>query len=132
MTVPEQAGRALQRRSVRLPDDVSAPRVARDALAEWLCGTDPELRRDALSVVSELVTHAVRQGIPPIEVSLEQRRGWARVVVADAGVVAGRQALEQWAGRIVERLAPRWGAHDDAHGWFELPVRASAADDGLA
>ena len=131
MTVPEQ-GRELQRRSVRLPENVSAPRVARDALAEWLCGADPEVRRDALSVVSELVTHAVRQGTPPIEVSLEQRGGWARVEVADAGVGAGRQPAEQWGQRIVERLAPRWGARDDAHVWFELPMRASAADDGLA
>ena len=131
MTVSGQAGREPLRRSVRLPGDVSAPRVARDAVEKWLCDADPEVRRDARSVVSELVTDALRQGSSPIEVSLEQRGGWARIEVADVGGGAGRQPAE-WAQRVLEGLAARWGSRDDAHVWFEVPVRASEADDRLA
>jgi len=132
MTVSGQAGSEPLRRSVRLPGDVSAPRVARDAVEKWLCDADPEVRRDARSVVSELVTDALRQGSSPIEVSLEQRGGWARIEVADAGGGSGRQSAEPWAQRVLEGLAARWGSRDDAHVWFEVPVRASEADDRLA
>jgi anti-sigma regulatory factor (Ser/Thr protein kinase) len=132
MTVRRNARSEVSRRSVRLPEDVSAPRVARDAVDGWLCDADPEVRRDARSVVSELVTDAVRQGSPPIEITVEQRGGWTRIEVADAGVGSGRQPAEAWAQRIVEGLAARWGLRDDAHVWFELPVRASEAGDRLA
>ena len=132
MTVSGQAGSALQRRVVRLPEDVSAPRVARDAVEEWLCDADPEVRRDARSVVSELVTDAVRQRSPPIEVTVELRGGWARIEVVDAGGGSGRQPTEQWAQRVLEGLAARWGSRDDAHVWFEVPMRPSETDDRLA
>jgi len=84
------------------------------------------VRGDARSVVSELVARAVRQGSPPIELSMEARDDCARIEIADAGARAGRRPPDGWAQRIVEGLAARWGVRgDDAHVWFELPLDAS-------
>jgi anti-sigma regulatory factor (Ser/Thr protein kinase) len=80
--------------TVRLPVDASAPRVARKALDEWLREADADVRRDARSVASELVANAVRQGSPPIELSVEVSGGRARIEVADAGVRSGRTPPE--------------------------------------
>jgi len=114
--------------TVRLPEDVSAPRVAREALDEWLREADEDTRRDARSIVSELVANAVRQGSPPIELSVEARDGCARIEVADAGASHGRRPPEGWSQRIIGELATRWGVRgDDSHVWFELPVRGPAS-----
>jgi len=110
--------------TVRLPEDASAPGVARGALDEWLRDADAQVRRDARSVVSELVANAVRQGSPPIELSVQERGGRAWIEVADAGSLEGRRPPEGWSQRIVAGVAARWGVRgDDAHVWFELPVR---------
>ena len=109
--------------TVRLPEDASAPGVARQALDEWLREADAGVRRDARSVVSELVANAVRQGSPPIELSVQESGGCARIEVADAGARGGRRPPEGWSQRIIGGLAARWGVRgDDAHIWFELPV----------
>jgi anti-sigma regulatory factor (Ser/Thr protein kinase) len=95
--------------TVQLPEDASAPRVARAALDEWLRDAEPGVRRDARSVVSELVANAVGHGSPPIELSVEQRGGRMRIEVADAGEPSGRRPPEALSQRIVNDVAARWG-----------------------
>src|SRR4051794_15143997 len=107
--------------SLRLPADESAPGVARAAVDEWLAGMGERLHGDARSLVTELVTHAVRRGSPPIELSLEHDGGRVRVEVADAGGPGGPAAPEDWSRRIIEALSARWGVRgDDARVWVEL------------
>jgi anti-sigma regulatory factor (Ser/Thr protein kinase) len=107
--------------SMRLPADESAPRVAREAVDEWLAGAGPQVHGDARSVVTEMVTHAVRRGSPPIELSLARDGERVRVEVADAGGPGAPEAPEDWSRRVIEALAERWGVRgDDAHVWVEL------------
>ncbi len=116
--------------TVRLPAGASAARVAREALDEWLRDAEPDTRQDARIIVSELVSVAVRQGGPPIELSVEQRGARVRVEVTDAGDPGGRRPPEDWSQRIIDALAARWGVRgDDAHVWFELPLSAPEAND---
>ena len=116
---------SVPRWTVRLPENTSAPRVAREALDKWLRDVAPGVRRDARSIVSELVANAVRSGSPPIELCVEQRGARVRIEVTDAGEPSGRRPPGDWSQRIVEGLASCWGVQgDDAHVWFELPVRA--------
>ncbi len=111
----------MPRWTVRLPENTSAPRVAREAIDKWLPELAPGVRRDARSIVSELVANAVRYGGPPIELCVEQRGARVRIEVSDAGEPSGRRPP----GDFVEGLASCWGVQgDDAHVWFELPVRA--------
>jgi hypothetical protein len=51
---------SMPRWTVRLPENTSAPRVAREAIDKWLPELAPGVRRDARSIVSELVANAVR------------------------------------------------------------------------
>jgi hypothetical protein len=110
--------------SVRLPADASAPALARETLDGWLSDVDADVRRDARSVISELVAHAVREGASPIELSVRARGGRARVEVSDTGVGAGPPSPGYWSQRIISGLAASWDVRgDDAHVWFELPLR---------
>lgn len=113
----------MPRWTVRLPEDMSAPGVAREAIDEWLRDVNRGVHCDARSVVSELVLNAVRQGGAPFELSVEQRGDRVRIEVADGGEPTGRRPPEGWAQRIVDALAARWGVRgDDAHVWFELAL----------
>lgn len=67
-----------------LPNDTSAPargrEVVRTAFVRWgLC----ELVDDAELAVSELVTNAVKHGLPPVVLTLTQRQGRVTVHVSD-------------------------------------------------
>jgi anti-sigma regulatory factor (Ser/Thr protein kinase) len=115
---------SMSRRTVRLPENTSAPRVAREALDTWLPDVAPGVRRDARSIVSELVANAVRYGSPPIELCVERRGARVRIEVADAGEPCGRRPPGDWSQRIIEGLACCGVQGDDAHVWFELSVRA--------
>ena len=109
---------------VRLPADASAPAVARQALDDWLSDVDADVLRDARSVISELVAHAVQEGASPIELSVQARAGRARVEISDPGVGAGPPSPGYWSQRIIAGLAATWDVRgDDAHVWFELPLR---------
>ncbi len=109
--------------TVRLPEDRTAPGIARAAMSEWLRNVEPYVRHAARSVVSELVANALRQGRPPLELSVEQSGDRIRVEVADGGDPRGRQPPACWSRQIVQGLALRWGVRgDDAHVWFELPI----------
>src|SRR5215210_6534062 len=95
--------------TLRLPEDASAPAVARAALDEWLRDADEIVRRDARSIVSELVGSAVSHGGPPIELSVERRDDRVRIEVTDEGDPSRPRPLQCWSERIVDGLAARWG-----------------------
>ncbi|MGX1882872.1 ATP-binding protein [Streptomyces sp. NPDC055287] len=112
-------------------------------LAHW------GLRRltdDALLVMTELLSNAVRHGKPPWSVSMsllsrEGGRRYVRLEVADAGAGINTELLRaRWrhpsgslmsGGRglfVVDTLASSWGDDRSGHGhtvWAELEVKAS-------
>jgi anti-sigma regulatory factor (Ser/Thr protein kinase) len=111
--------------------DERAPAQARAFAKAWL----RSLRgsrvpgEELLTVVSELVTNAVRYGNPPIEVSLHKLDdGTVRVEVSDTSietptVVDAPDRQEDLALRIVDAYASRWGAATTTYGntiWFEV------------
>jgi anti-sigma regulatory factor (Ser/Thr protein kinase) len=115
-------GVAMTPWTMQLPADATAPAVARHAVEEQLGDVSTEVRRDAQIVVSELVADAVRQGRPPIELSLTASGDRARIEISHAGVAHGRRPPEDWSRRIVTGLSS-WGVSgDEAHVWFEVPV----------
>ena len=114
--------------NVQLPADPTAPGIARQALSIWLRDCRRTVRNDAQSVVSELVTNALKHGAPPIALSISTRDGRARIEVSDSRTDDRRPPRDRWSQRIVAGLA-RWGVHGDhAHVWFEVPLRVGWAD----
>ena len=93
--------------------------------------------QDAMLLVSELVTNAVRHapsgGIPEVELRLKLDPERVRVVVSDpgAGFIAEPRlptASESsgWGLYLVDRIADRWGVitKDRNEVWFEIDVGA--------
>ena len=111
---------------------------ARAVVDRQLGGSVPgKVLDDATLLVSELVTnavrHALRTGIPEVELRLGNERDRIRVVVSDPGdgfVVEPRlpTASESsgWGLYLVDRIADRWGVvtRDRNEVWFEIDVRA--------
>jgi anti-sigma regulatory factor (Ser/Thr protein kinase) len=92
-----------------------------------------EILDDALLLISELVTNAVRHGSPPILLALECDGEGLRVRVRDGAPALPRprdSIPEDEGGRglaLVDALSDAWGAEPvvDEHGggksvWFEL------------
>lgn len=112
-----------------LPRAITAPRLARHALAEWV-GADLsrwELQRAKLAV-SELVTNAVThgEGGAVLRAALDHRRLRVEVIDQGSGFVhqVDRVHLEQTSGyglAIVDEVTSRWGACEGTtRVWFEL------------
>lgn len=113
----------------RWPRTKSAPRLARNALIEWL-GEDlsPMQEQRVRLAVSELVTNAVTHGtgVVTMRADLDQHR--LRVEVIDQGPAFGGQAaqirrehLSQLGLAIVEAITSRWGIGEGGTCvWFEL------------
>ncbi|MGL5829489.1 MAG: ATP-binding protein [Angustibacter sp.] len=97
-------------------------------LARW--GVSHDDSDTAVLLTSEVVTNAIRYGLPPVEVHAEFDRGQLRIQVADSGAERVCPADDvQWddgGGRgliLVESLAHAWGVHEHQSGkhvWFEL------------
>ena len=69
---------------VALPDDTSAPALARDVVRKTLTRWRlQELCDDAALAVSELVTNAFKHALPPVLLRLSRRPGKVRVEVSD-------------------------------------------------
>jgi anti-sigma regulatory factor (Ser/Thr protein kinase) len=68
-----------------LPNDATAPgtarRVVRDTLTGWRL---PTLVNSCVLTVSELVTNALRHGLPPLGLRVRRRVGGVRIDVNDA------------------------------------------------
>jgi anti-sigma regulatory factor (Ser/Thr protein kinase) len=101
-----------------LPKDPPAVRTARSAVELWLADAPAQVRGDARSVVTELVSNAVRYGRPPIELRVERKAGGWRIDVTDAGALRAGNAPSReeagWGLRIVGALAAEWGIAEDA------------------
>ena len=86
MTTPERpdSGRAGADVLVALPDDASAPGLAREVVRETLTRWGlTHLIDDAELAVSELVTNAVQHALPPVVLRLTQGADVVRVDVSD-------------------------------------------------
>ncbi|MCW2777509.1 MAG: putative anti-sigma regulatory factor, serine/threonine protein kinase [Frankiales bacterium] len=122
------------RAELLLPTSTTSPRAARAFARESECAEHATcLLDEALLLVSELVTNAVRHGAPPILVAMECDGSGLRIHVRDGDVALPqqRQALaDDEGGRglaLLEALSDAWGVEPvaDEHGvgkavWFEL------------
>jgi anti-sigma regulatory factor (Ser/Thr protein kinase) len=116
-----------------LPNDLLAPREARQAIARFLARAEvPQLIDDAQLLVSELVTNAVRHARGPISVHASFRDGFLHLEVSDASADAAPQrrvaSPEDEGGRgmeLVEKMSSRWGWTTTEHSkvvWLDLRV----------
>jgi anti-sigma regulatory factor (Ser/Thr protein kinase) len=123
-----RAGGATARRwNLQLPKDAPATRTARRAVAEWLGDAHANSVGATRSIVTELVSNAVRYGRAPIRLSVEDLGDRIRVEVDHAGTGRSRSRFQpRTLGRglqIVAALADSWGTSDDlSHVWAELRV----------
>ena len=110
-----------------------ARRVLARALERW--GIDGDPAEVAVLLTSELVTNAIRHGVPPVVLRAGiAPRGAVRVEVDDVKpgqVVPMEEDLWAVDGRglqMVEMLADRWGCRSSLEGkrvWFEVRVEAA-------
>ena len=116
-----------------LPNDLLAPREARQAIARFLSKAQlSQLTDDAQLLASELVTNAVRHASGPIDVRAYVRDGFLRLEVGDSAVDCEPEprdaAPEDEGGRgmeLVDKLSARWGWRACGHVkviWLDLPV----------
>ena len=111
--------------------DESAPAEARAFAKAWLRSLPASYgpREELLTVVSELVTNAVRNGKPPIEVSLHKlddgtlRGEVSNTSTATPTIVNTPDPQGDITLRIIDAYASRWGTATSINGntiWFEL------------
>lgn len=126
---------------VHLPTAPTAAREARAAvhaaLSEWNLR---ECLDDALLVVSELATNAVRYGAAPIVLRLVRIDGTVRIAVQDGNSVEGPQPQSpgqtEPSGRglhLIAALSNRWGWDATADGktvWAEVGRRSTDFEPG--
>lgn len=119
-------------RSIDIPLDTAAPRLARQTIADVARSADvpPRVVDDATLLVSELVTNSLRHGVGPgVRVIVEVTDdGAMRCEVVDAGHGFVPEARDQsspdpggWGLGLVESMASAWGVREGStHVWFEL------------
>jgi anti-sigma regulatory factor (Ser/Thr protein kinase) len=112
-----------------LARNVEAPRLARHHVRSLATRLGDERAEDAVLLVSELVTNAVKYGGDgPIELVIAQPHNRVRVAVRDPGgpgplpemrapgTAGGGHGL-----RLVDEIADRWGVeHGSTIVWFEF------------
>lgn len=111
--------------------DTASVRAARRFVAEHLHDLDPATRSDALLLVSELATNAVRHAQSPFTVTLRRSRSAVRVEVTDQGPgepVAPPRDVRRTTGRglqLVDDLSHEWGVDpgpDRKVVWFTVAL----------
>jgi anti-sigma regulatory factor (Ser/Thr protein kinase) len=114
---------------VMLERTVDAPRVARDRVRAVATALGEERGEDAVLLVSELVTNAVKYGGDgPIELVIAQPDGNVHFAVRDKGgpgpLPEIREPGKRGGGhglRLVDMIADRWGVeHGSTIVWFEF------------
>jgi anti-sigma regulatory factor (Ser/Thr protein kinase) len=103
--------------------------------AELATSVSGQVLENATLLVSELVTnavrHALRTGIPEVELRIENAGGRIRVIVSDPGdgfVVEPHLPTASdtsgWGLYLVDRIADRWGVvtRDRNEVWFEIDM----------
>lgn len=106
-----------QDHTITLGEGVHAPAHARAWVSRHAVGLSPNLVDDALLLVSELVTNAVRHGRGDVELSVRVGADRLRIAVSDRGpempiVPDGRPSIDRPSGRgllIVAATATDWG-----------------------
>ena len=132
------------RSTVLLPHEVTTVSVSRRSLATELqdCGVARPVVDDALIVLSELVSNAVRHADPlgtgQIQVGWEIGTQTVEIAVTDGGSasdpVADTAAMTAVGGRgldIVRRLSADWGVRAEGGQvtvWAAVPVPSQVAD----
>lgn len=119
--------------TISLPCDANAPAQARHYVSAHLGWLPPADLDDALVLVSELVSNAVRYGEPEITLQLRTDPPGVAVAVSDHGPELPRvvdtppepQAISGRGLLIVDALANRWGITPDRPPpgktvWFEI------------
>jgi anti-sigma regulatory factor (Ser/Thr protein kinase) len=107
----------------RSPNSVGA---ARRLVNGHTPSLDSQQRRDAVLMVSELVTNAVLHGVGAISLRVDAEADTVRIEVADEGNAAPAPSPEPnayggWGLRIVEQLADDWGVlAGSTKVWFRL------------
>ncbi len=101
---------------------------------DQLGGLDADSRADAVLVLDELVSNALRHGLTPGRVRLTRDAGHLRVEVTDASDVPARpRPPDRTGGRglvLVAACSRQWGQwrHDTGKTvWAEVPVSAGVA-----
>lgn len=117
-----------------LPAQPSAAAIARRFIAGHVADMDGPVRDDALLLVSELVTNALRHGCGRIDLRIGRGATWLDVGVHDDGrrlpAPAAQVDPTRTGGRglqLVETLAQAWGVIPDGSRpgktvWFELRI----------
>jgi anti-sigma regulatory factor (Ser/Thr protein kinase) len=126
---------APMERRVTFPLAPEAPSQARAVIGEELGSRSAKVREDAMLLVSELITNAVRHAPTPerseVELRIRNEPEKVRVVVADPGSgFVPRSRLPTisdgsgWGLYLVDRIADRWGVltQDRTEVWFELDL----------
>lgn len=121
---------------VTLPDGPEGASFARRAMARAaeLWRLDRELTDNALLLVSELATNAIRHGSPPVRMVLRLEEDKLRVEVTDSSPALpklGHPGPDHVGGRglqIVQQVAARWGSYGSRSAlgktvWFEMLSR---------
>ena len=137
--MPEQRDAARERgpASVSVPHERTAVRLARHAFADELqaAGVPEDTTRDAMLVLSELVTNAVKHAAPlpsgEIHVRWEVRDDRLHIETTDGGANtrphASVPAVSALGGRgldIVRTVSTDWGvteSDDEVTVWAEVP-----------
>lgn len=107
----------------RSPNSVGA---ARRLVNGHTPSLDSQQRRDAVLMVSELVTNAVLHGVGAISLRVDAEADTVRIEVADEGnavLAPSREpsAYGGWGLRIIEQLADDWGVlAGSTKVWFRL------------
>jgi anti-sigma regulatory factor (Ser/Thr protein kinase) len=130
---PDENDTTISYFTLPLPNGTDAPELARRYLAEHASWLESDLLADALLIVSELVTNAIRYGEPDILLSLRKGPPHVEVAIQDAGrdmpmvaTVAPDNTEPNGRGLlIVDALADDWGVvpREPPPGkavWFEL------------
>jgi hypothetical protein len=114
--------------SSELPDSLHAAALARAFAQSHLC---PEHGRAAepavMLLTSELVTHALLQGAPPVTVTMECEVSHIRIAVTDAK--GGEPGTESMPGdlslTLIEKISREWGRESADSGetfWCTVPT----------